>query len=152
MGFSRWPSGKNLPTKQEIVGSIPGSGRSPGEGSSNPLQCSCLGNPMDRGAWWATVHNVKRVGHYLVTKELSKGYVISLLIILGYDVMLFHYIELICICKLWFKRKRMMLSSDEAASRAFWSKASLCPERTDLAGHHWIRNFRWPYFLLLLIN
>ena len=100
MGFSRWPSGKNLPTKQEIVGSIPGSGRSPGEGSSNPLQCSCLGNPMDRGAWWATVHNVKRVGHYLVTKELSKGYVISLLIILGYDVMLFHYIELICICKL----------------------------------------------------
>ena len=40
------------------TGSIPGSGRSPGEGNSNPLQDSCLGNPMDRGAWWATVHGV----------------------------------------------------------------------------------------------
>ena len=37
-------------------GSIPGSGRSPGEGNGNPLQYSCLENPMDRGAWWATVH------------------------------------------------------------------------------------------------
>ena len=34
------------------------SGRSAGEGNGNPLQCSCLGNPMDRGAWWATVHGV----------------------------------------------------------------------------------------------
>ena len=40
-------------------GSIPGSGRSPGEGHSNPLQYSFLENPMDRGAWWATVHVVK---------------------------------------------------------------------------------------------
>ena len=39
-------------------GSIPGSGRSPGEGNGNPLQYSCLENPMDRGAWWATVHGV----------------------------------------------------------------------------------------------
>ena len=39
------------------VGSIPGSGRSPG-GHGNPLQYSCLENPMDRGAWWATVHKV----------------------------------------------------------------------------------------------
>ena len=38
------------------LGSIPGSGRSPGEGNGNPLQYSCLENPMDRGAWWATVH------------------------------------------------------------------------------------------------
>ena len=38
------------------IGSIPGSGVSPGEGNSNPLQYSCMGNPMDRGAWWATVH------------------------------------------------------------------------------------------------
>ena len=37
-------------------GLIPGSGRSPGEGNGNPLQYSCLGNPMDREAWWATVH------------------------------------------------------------------------------------------------
>ena len=38
--------------------SIPGLGRSLGEGHSNPFQYSCLGNPMDRGAWWATVHRV----------------------------------------------------------------------------------------------
>ena len=37
-------------------GSIPGSGRSPGEGNGNPLQYSCLENPMDRGTWWATIH------------------------------------------------------------------------------------------------
>ena len=40
------------------VGLIPGSGRAPGEGNDNPLQYSCLGNPMDRGAWQATVHKV----------------------------------------------------------------------------------------------
>ena len=38
------------------AGSIPGSGKSPGEGNGNPLQYSCLRNPMDRGGWWATVH------------------------------------------------------------------------------------------------
>ena len=41
-------------------GSIPGSGRSPGEGNGNPLQYSCLENPMDRGAWQATVHGVAK--------------------------------------------------------------------------------------------
>ena len=40
------------------MGSIPGSGRSPGEGNGNALQYSCLGNPMDRGDGWATVHGV----------------------------------------------------------------------------------------------
>jgi len=40
------------------LGSIPGLGRSPGEGNGNPFQYSCLGNTMDRGAWWATVHGV----------------------------------------------------------------------------------------------
>ena len=40
------------------LGSIPGSGISPGEGNGNPLQCSCLENPMEGGAWWATVHGV----------------------------------------------------------------------------------------------
>ena len=46
------------------LGSIPGLGRSPGEGNSNPLQYSCLENTMDQEAWWATVHGVsQRVGH-----------------------------------------------------------------------------------------
>ena len=43
------------------VGSVPGLGRSSGARNGNPLQCSCLENPMDRGAWWATVHGVPRV-------------------------------------------------------------------------------------------
>ena len=42
------------------LGSIPGSGRSPGEGNGNPLQYSCLENPMDGGAWWAAVHGVTK--------------------------------------------------------------------------------------------
>ena len=41
-------------------GSIPGAGRSPGEGTGNPLQYSCLENPMEGGAWWATVHAVAK--------------------------------------------------------------------------------------------
>ena len=51
---------KNLPAKQENASSIPGSGRSPGEGNGNPLQYSCLENPTDGGAWWATVHGVAK--------------------------------------------------------------------------------------------
>ena len=51
---------KNLNCNAEDPSSIPGSGRSPGEGSGNPLQYSCLGNPMDRGAWWATVHGIAK--------------------------------------------------------------------------------------------
>ena len=42
------------------AGSIPGSVRSPGGGHGNPLQCSCLENPMDRGAWWPTVREVTK--------------------------------------------------------------------------------------------
>ena len=42
------------------LGSTPGSGRSPGEGNGNPLQYSCLENPMEGGTWWATVHGVAK--------------------------------------------------------------------------------------------
>ena len=56
---------KNLPANARDtgdMGSIPGSGRSnlPGEGRGNSLQYSCLGNPMDRGSWWAIVHGVSK--------------------------------------------------------------------------------------------
>ena len=54
---------KNVPTNAGDIkgaGLIPGLGRSPGGGNSNPLQYSCLGNPMDRGAWRATVHGVAK--------------------------------------------------------------------------------------------
>ena len=66
---------KNLPAcNARDLGSIPGSGRSPGEWNGNPLQYSCLENPMDRGAWRATVHELTRVGHDLVTKSPSLPY------------------------------------------------------------------------------
>ena len=51
---------KNPPANAGDLGLIPGLGRSPGEGNGNPLQDSCLGNPMDRGSWWATVHGVSK--------------------------------------------------------------------------------------------
>ena len=51
---------KNLPANVADAGSIPGSGRSPGRGNGNPLQCSGMENPMCRGAWWATVHGVAK--------------------------------------------------------------------------------------------
>ena len=56
---------KNLPANARDVGLNPGSERSPGEGNGNPLQSSCLGNSMDRGAWRDAV----RVGHDLATKK-----------------------------------------------------------------------------------
>ena len=69
VGFPGGSVGKNLPNAGDVV-SVPGLERSPGEGSSNPLQNSCLGNPMDRGAWGATVHGGhRRVGHNLETKQ-----------------------------------------------------------------------------------
>ena len=51
---------KNLAANAGDRGSIPGSGRSPGEGNGNPLQYSCLGNPVDRGTWRVTVHGVAK--------------------------------------------------------------------------------------------
>ena len=49
---------KHLPANAGDLGLIPGLGRTPGEENGNPLQFSCLGNPMARGAWWAVIHGV----------------------------------------------------------------------------------------------
>ena len=61
--------GKNLPANAGHEGSIPGSERSPGEGNGNSLQYSCLGNPIDRGAWQATVHGVTKSQTRLRTQQ-----------------------------------------------------------------------------------
>ena len=61
-GFPGASEGKESACNAENLGSIPGSGRSPGEENSNTLQYSHLENPMDRGAWWATVHGVAKSG------------------------------------------------------------------------------------------
>ena len=60
LGFPGGSVVKNLPSSAGDAGSIPGSGRSPGGGNGNPLQYSCLGNPVERGAWRATVHEVSK--------------------------------------------------------------------------------------------
>ena len=66
-GFPYSSVGKESACNAGDLGSIPRSERSPGEGNGNLLQYSCLENPMDRGAWHATVHGVARVGHNLAT-------------------------------------------------------------------------------------
>ena len=68
-GFSSGSAVKNLPANAGDTGSVPGLGRSPGQRIGKPLQYSCLGNPMDRGAWQVTVHGVAKIQTQL--KQLS---------------------------------------------------------------------------------
>ena len=65
IGFSGGSDGKESARNVGDPGSIPGSGRSPGEGNGNPPQNSCLENSMDRGAWWVTVHGITKSGTQL---------------------------------------------------------------------------------------
>ena len=60
LGFPGGSAIKNPPANVGDTSSIPGLERSLGEGNGNPRQCSCLENPMDRGAWWATVHGITK--------------------------------------------------------------------------------------------
>ena len=60
MVFSGGSVGKDSACNVGDLGSVPESGRSPGEGNGNPLQYLCLENPMDRGPWWPTVHGVTK--------------------------------------------------------------------------------------------
>ena len=62
-------SGKESTWQAGDMGLIPGLGRPPGEENGHPLQYSCLGKPMDRGAWWATIYGIAKVRHNLVTKQ-----------------------------------------------------------------------------------
>ena len=65
-------------------GSIPGSGRSPGEGNGNPLQYSCLENPMEGGAWWATVHGVAK-SRTRLSDLTSLHFILCLTVCLGFS-------------------------------------------------------------------
>ena len=70
---------KNPPAKTggiRDLGSVPGLGRSPGEGNGNPLQYSCLENPMDRGAWRATVHGITKESETTATTPTTTTRVI----------------------------------------------------------------------------
>ena len=69
LGLPRWLSSKESACQAGETGSIPWLGRSPEEGNGNPLQYSCLDNPVDRGAWWAAVHGV--IQSWTQLKQLS---------------------------------------------------------------------------------
>ena len=71
MGFPGGSVEKNPPADARHMGSIPGQGRSPGEGNGNPSHYSCLENPMDRGAWQATVHEVAK--ELAMTQQLNNN-------------------------------------------------------------------------------
>ena len=81
-----WLSGKNPPANPGDLGSIPGLARFPGEGNSNPLQHSCLGNPMDRVVWWATVHGVSKNQMQLNNLDVTKQLRISTKLCLKVDI------------------------------------------------------------------
>ena len=66
-----WLSGEESTYNAGDLGSTPGSGRSPGDGNGNPLQYSCLGNPMDTGAWRATVRGVTKASH--MTEQVNNN-------------------------------------------------------------------------------
>ena len=72
-GFPDGAVGKNPPANAGEIDSIPGSGRSSGGRNGNPLQYSCLENPVDRGAWWATVHGVSKSGTRLSDRAQGRS-------------------------------------------------------------------------------
>ena len=77
-GHPFWFSSKESTCNAEDMGLIPGSGRSPGGGYSNPLQYSCLENPTDRGAWQAVVHRVVQSDMTEATKQHQVTKVVTL--------------------------------------------------------------------------
>ena len=74
-GASLVAQGKESSCRAGDPGLIPGLGRSPREGNGNPLQCPCLENPMERGAWWAAVHGVTK--SWGTTEQLTLTYLLG---------------------------------------------------------------------------
>ena len=102
-GFSGESVVKNPPASAGDAGLIRRSGRSLEEGNGNPLQYSCLGNPMDRGAWWATVHGVAksltRLSGWTTTTTTTKIYVYNFFTL--FSIMVYHRIINIIISVLY---------------------------------------------------
>ena len=108
-GFPGGSEGKVSACNAGDPGLIPGLGRSPEEGNGNPLQHSCLENPMDRGAWRATVHGVTRVGHdwaHVHVNEMDIKCELGICCERG-----LHPIWMICSAEMW-KRQIPWISSE----------------------------------------
>ena len=89
MGFPSDADGKEPACNARDPGLIPGLGRAPGGGHSNPFQYSCLENPMDRGAWWATVHGVTKSQTQLKSKTKVAAGLVFLQPLLGLQMLPF---------------------------------------------------------------
>ena len=90
-----WLKQKRICLQCWRAGSIPGSGRSPGEGNGNPLQYSYLGNSMDRGTWWASIHGVAKSQTWLTnTLTLSPNFLICKMVVMIFIELLLFYIRL----------------------------------------------------------
>ena len=128
MGFPGGSDGKVSACNVGDPGSIPGLGRSPGEGNGNPLQYSCLENPTDGGAWWATVHGV---AYSLLICQLSFEYIIRNKII-------------------WKDNK--IFAFDISYTYNLFTKGCICQEysKTILSQHKTFKEFK--IFLLLKTN
>ena len=105
------------------VGSAPGSGRPSGGGNSNPLQCSCLENPMDRGAWWVSVHRVTQ--SWIRLKRLSTAQ---------------HSRTLEWVLK---EKQMWCLSSEAGDLREWWGCAALI--RSSREARICIHSFTFPF-------
>ena len=111
MGFPRSSVGKKSACDVGDLGSIPGSGRSPGEGNGKPLQYSCLENPMGGGAWQAVVHGVTRVVYDFAAKPTTTSDKVS-------DTLEYQLTEGVCVfgCKsfqslfAWFYHRTFRIS------------------------------------------
>ena len=139
---------KNPPAKAgdtRDAGSVPGLRRSPGEGNGDPLQCSCLGNPMDRGAWRATVHRVQRVGH-------DWAHICTLLVsslrnlCLPWSLRISSCFSSLCFIVLYFAYKSQ---SDRSSMKKTWNKiiTSLTPKPVIFSPPYFIiQGFQWVFF------
>ena len=138
MGFPDGTSGKE-PTCQcrldiRDAGSIPGSGRSPGEGNGNPLQYSCLENLMDRGVWRATVHGSRRVGH--VWSDLAHMNTICIYHSsihysnILYDIISWHFGGCVCLTLVMLLCSGLdhQISTEGLLSSVFFANTSCCLE------------------------
>ena len=158
-GLPRWLSGKESACQAGDVGSVPGLGRSLGEGNGNPLQYSCLENPKDRWAWQAmNPWGCKRVGHDLVTKQFiianrSFSYSSPLQVVLWWMMFDFTYFII------------QLIYSRPAVCRpfSFSSVTQLCPTLCDpvnwapldiliLATENLFKSFVVPWWIRIFLS
>ena len=149
MGFLCSSAVKNLPANAGDTGSILRSGRFPGEGLDNPLQHSCLGNPMDWSAWWASFHRVAksqtclrdRAYTYIPKYERKRGLFIGN----------FRVHEILA-ADVWLKRKVSSKSNSfrklvkDRKKENIWSFLPSLPKIWWVRWSHWrIAQFRGPF-------